>query len=564
MTLPHAISKSLLRASYPPTNKRVSALRVLLAEALAREQVLEADILRLCDLSRKLSRERQGLAVVIEQYQNLVSPMNRLPDDILQEIFNHSLPMAHNAIMSVQQAPLLLGRVCSRWRVVAYSTPQLWTSIRIVASHSGPFKNPEERSRVRLEAVTSWLSRSCTLPLSISLVDNNRTVLYEGASHPTQPYPLELDVILPHLHRWKSFYLQVQSVGWMAKFLRHIEFDNAPCLQHIAIDYALTFWRDECSSLKSLAIVFLSADPWSYWPQPLQGIFSPPRDSPVILHNVQTLALTVRPGRAPVYQIFEGLSVPSLKRLVYHHRDKPGKFYNPQANYPVHGAFNQERVLRSLLSTLDKLASPLEELDLWLDYFEEQNLLRILRDIPGLRRLSLGGFVVQDTCPRVMPLGDSLLERFIPANKEYRLPLERNNDEEYHLLCPNLETVSFLSVTFSNHTMLKFLRSRTLLIDQVPVSRLRKVMRTFDNESSLDNAGLIDVKSQIRLLGEETGIRVDLHYKLKVTSTEHLKPPLRALLSCTMTRHLTLRPLACHSTQFIDSQRDILFWLLYI
>jgi len=58
-------------------------------------------------------------------HNNLISPARRVPIDVLQEIFLHTLPTSHNALMDPHECPLLLARICSEWRRIALSTPQL-------------------------------------------------------------------------------------------------------------------------------------------------------------------------------------------------------------------------------------------------------------------------------------------------------------------------------------------------------------------------------------------------------------------------------------------------------
>ncbi|KAJ7840391.1 hypothetical protein B0H14DRAFT_2241542, partial [Mycena olivaceomarginata] len=60
------------------------------------------------------------------------SPARTLPDDVVREIFLASLP-SENPTLCGLQAPLLLCHISHQWRMLALSTPRLWTSIHIVA-----------------------------------------------------------------------------------------------------------------------------------------------------------------------------------------------------------------------------------------------------------------------------------------------------------------------------------------------------------------------------------------------------------------------------------------------
>ncbi|KAJ7646476.1 hypothetical protein FB45DRAFT_712843, partial [Roridomyces roridus] len=49
----------------------------------------------------------------VDSHTALVSYPRRLPVDIVREIFVACLPAHRNAVMSAQEAPLLLSRICS-------------------------------------------------------------------------------------------------------------------------------------------------------------------------------------------------------------------------------------------------------------------------------------------------------------------------------------------------------------------------------------------------------------------------------------------------------------------
>ncbi|KAJ7913573.1 hypothetical protein B0H13DRAFT_1612457 [Mycena leptocephala] len=74
-------------------------------------------------------RALQRLKEDIDAHIALASPIRRLPE-ILQEIFLSRLPTKHNAVIDTREAPLLLGYICSYWRV-SYAMPRLWTGLCI-------------------------------------------------------------------------------------------------------------------------------------------------------------------------------------------------------------------------------------------------------------------------------------------------------------------------------------------------------------------------------------------------------------------------------------------------
>ncbi|TDL18149.1 hypothetical protein BD410DRAFT_510432 [Rickenella mellea] len=102
--------------------------------------------------------------------------IQRLLPELLSEIFLHCLPYPEDyqySIRNLSQAPLFLGRVCSRWRNVSISSPKLWSSFTIGEDDSMPVFYSKEDMDVAckkdFEATRLWISRSGSVPLSIQM-----------------------------------------------------------------------------------------------------------------------------------------------------------------------------------------------------------------------------------------------------------------------------------------------------------------------------------------------------------------------------------------------------------
>ncbi|KAF8233332.1 hypothetical protein L208DRAFT_1120976, partial [Tricholoma matsutake] len=72
-----------------------------------------------------LSRERDVLSRFERDHRALLSGAHRLPLELVQKMFFNCPPTDRNAVMSFTEPPLILGRICSSWRQIALSTPQL-------------------------------------------------------------------------------------------------------------------------------------------------------------------------------------------------------------------------------------------------------------------------------------------------------------------------------------------------------------------------------------------------------------------------------------------------------
>ena len=153
----------------------------------------------------------------------MISPARRLPIDILQEIFFHTLPTTHNALLDPQNCPLLLTQICNGWRRIALSIPQLWSSVHIPVPHIargyphqwGPIHFNELPEKFRISTlsclknyatfITNWLGRSGVSPLSISLYDPRDSFV------PKEHYDIIIDSFLPFAYRWKNLDLDTYS-----------------------------------------------------------------------------------------------------------------------------------------------------------------------------------------------------------------------------------------------------------------------------------------------------------------------------------------------------------------
>lgn len=108
-------------------------------------------------------------------HQGLVSALWRLPTEILSHIFVHCLPDSKLLQPEMKLAPILLTRICRRWREVAVGMSSLWC--RVFA---------ECNWQQTAFCYNSWLERSRGCPLSLAL----RCPLHDDANLRSflQPY----------------------------------------------------------------------------------------------------------------------------------------------------------------------------------------------------------------------------------------------------------------------------------------------------------------------------------------------------------------------------------------
>ena len=125
---------------------------------------------------------QEGYLGSMKTCDGTLSAICRIPMDVLGEIFLHCVASQdRNPALSFAEAPLLLTGICTSWRTLALSFPQLWASVHILISCELDYNHTnhdiEARRRhysatmaARCKLLTEWLSRSGSQKLSVSIV----------------------------------------------------------------------------------------------------------------------------------------------------------------------------------------------------------------------------------------------------------------------------------------------------------------------------------------------------------------------------------------------------------
>ena len=119
---------------------------------------LESDIAQTQAVLLKQQEERRRL----HSQLNSLSPINQLPPEIKTEIFHRTLgPLANSKFIEEGETPFFLGKICQSFRYFVWSTPVLWTTIRLWLIKA--------RYEAQTDLLRDWLSRTANYPISFSL-----------------------------------------------------------------------------------------------------------------------------------------------------------------------------------------------------------------------------------------------------------------------------------------------------------------------------------------------------------------------------------------------------------
>ncbi|KAJ7691964.1 hypothetical protein B0H17DRAFT_1010809, partial [Mycena rosella] len=124
----------LLTSNEVPLEPDLLAVNSVISKTDARLAWLDTEILRLQDRLKELEEERTALSSFRAQNNAILSPLRRMPPEVLGEIFAWTLPSVKDALergFSVGRSPWVLGQINSPWRSVALSTPSLWSLVAI-------------------------------------------------------------------------------------------------------------------------------------------------------------------------------------------------------------------------------------------------------------------------------------------------------------------------------------------------------------------------------------------------------------------------------------------------
>uniref|UniRef100_A0A8H7Y5Y1 F-box domain-containing protein n=1 Tax=Psilocybe cubensis TaxID=181762 RepID=A0A8H7Y5Y1_PSICU len=187
----------LLTSNDEPSEEQVHEVRRLLMDPKQEAEYLDAEIQKARSLLQELEEKRTKAGGTIRRYEAILSPIRRVPPDVLRVVFLYCLVTHRNPAISIKEAPLLLTHVCSSWRTLALNTPALWARIHIsftnqdllpeILEKEGQFEGgacavPQipryritEILRIRCEAVEEWLRRSagCSLAFSLHYTQNS-------------------------------------------------------------------------------------------------------------------------------------------------------------------------------------------------------------------------------------------------------------------------------------------------------------------------------------------------------------------------------------------------------
>ncbi|KAG2132899.1 uncharacterized protein EDB93DRAFT_1175298 [Suillus bovinus] len=250
-------------------------------------------------LHRQVLEKKNKLIESINSHERLRLALWRLPTEILSHIFVSCLPEDKYLLPASRLPPILLTRICRRWREVAVGTPGLWCRLRLAVEHNDWQK--------RAFCYDAWLKRTQDHPLSLALR------CYDNWT------PLVQSLLRPYIHRISSLDIDFQRVEQP-----ECVFKDFSALQELIIPNPITF-----KLLSSFAPFEISIDRQDAFLHLLRlcpnlssltnhvAFFQNKSLKPFTHPKLESLRLYGNPWicREPLWGMFSALSLPNLRVL---------------------------------------------------------------------------------------------------------------------------------------------------------------------------------------------------------------------------------------------------------
>ncbi|KAJ7180973.1 hypothetical protein C8R46DRAFT_595986 [Mycena filopes] len=177
------VSQAMLQADSPIPETDVPSIRQFISAGRDRLSALNAKIAAVEATLEQLVRESDSIENAVRTHEWSISPLRRMPTEILSLIFVFTLP-PHQT--DVEHAPWDISAVCARWRAIVTSQARLWTTVYIDLDYVHPQYSDE--------LLKTQLSRSGDLPLDVTISMEERPLEDTDSD--------SLQIICDHCRRW--------------------------------------------------------------------------------------------------------------------------------------------------------------------------------------------------------------------------------------------------------------------------------------------------------------------------------------------------------------------------
>lgn len=387
----------LLSNNLVPDGELARKIAGVVADEQARLDALDSRILSLTTTLSELAGNRDRLAEHLRRHKAIISPVRRVPPELLCEIFASAMEEPDKVALGTLSddggsawkafdPPWYLGHICRAWRDAALAYAPLWSAI-VVPCSVGPVR----RSKL-LPPLEIQLHRSALAPLTIIMSSIEYTYFETNDN-----YSL-LGPTFSHSSRWRTLYLRFDErhaqTSWLLPLEGNLDrlerlavidaydselpniFAAAPSLRQVVLaDWDLSVYSPDVEIPWEQVTHYCGASDWMRQLEILQA-------APKLVDCVIGFGIT-----APEESEGIVLTLNELRRL---RMENPGFLVHltTPSLYTLHCMLNSEGLLSLLPPFVQRSSCALTELGLW-DCSITLELVAVLQALPSLTYLSL-------------------------------------------------------------------------------------------------------------------------------------------------------------------------------
>ncbi|KAJ7505822.1 hypothetical protein B0H11DRAFT_1976328 [Mycena galericulata] len=358
----------------PPSGSDIEEARTFVTIANGRLDVLNQQVSALASVLAAVTQERDKLLADVRSHIAIVSPLRRLPSELICRIFSMTIPPLRR--LETQQAPWYLGHICQRWRDIAVRLPMLWSSF--VIPKGG--KSTADDS----EASETQFSRTGQAPLQIAIIYPVPWIHLRSPLHAS---------LLAACHRWDV--LVVKNEEYFADMARELH-GKLSALRHFSADrisQKSVEILETCQSLREIEGEQDGLPPSAHVPWHIVTHYSGTVRQDQYLHIFRK-TLNLVECRLKVNGDFSEVSkditvLPSLRRLYLHGTSCLVRITAPRLEELALNGLVADCDPAHVLSFIERSACTIERLSLFLNKSDMSPWLPILQKLPSIQELTV-------------------------------------------------------------------------------------------------------------------------------------------------------------------------------
>ncbi|KAF7345579.1 F-box domain-containing protein [Mycena venus] len=232
----------LMTSNEVPLDSDVAIIESAISKTDAPLACLNDEIARLQFRLEQLKAERDCLSTYRTKNHAILSPVRRIPSEVLGEIFSWAMPLPEDVYrcrrFQIADSPWLLTHICRHWRAVSVSDPSLWSLITI---YYDPGMNPSSSYSVPM------------LETQIARAQNLKIHLHGREGCDSQLQAEIFHCLSKHSSRWEELRLTLTSA--IFPLLDNVQ-GRVPILRSLWIQ-----WDDEEIETAAESVDFVETAP---------------------------------------------------------------------------------------------------------------------------------------------------------------------------------------------------------------------------------------------------------------------------------------------------------------